>query len=128
LVAKQKFREKFIMKKTMIAFVCLALSLPAAALPVRSDFLMSSTLGKSSPLKYLVDQILQKADNHEIPAFYSLKIEAMNATEELKTLCREYSRTAGFLKLEIDFGLEVKSYFFSTRETAEDLKLCQNQH
>ncbi len=115
------------MKKTLTLFACLAFSLPAAALPERADFLIRSMISKTSPLAPLVDQILQTKGRNFDAVYDSIKIQAANSSPQLRALCQEYSRSAAFLKVEIDFGNEAKSYFFSTRETSGDLKLCPNQ-
>lgn len=115
------------MQKTLVAFVCLLLSLPAAALPERSDLLIQSMISKSSPLANLIDQIVQKSDSRFEPVFYSLKIKAALASQQLRTACQEFSRSAGFLKVEINLGHEIKSYFFSTTGSSEKLTLCPNQ-
>lgn len=112
------------MKKFLFLPLLALISLPLFAMPAAGDQLIQSLVSKNQEFKKMVEQ--QTSDGF-FSNYDRLSIELINASEEIKERCNEWSRSGSFLKVEFKTiqGI-VKTEYFSTPESAKQLKKCRN--
>lgn len=113
------------MKKILPALTCLFIALPAFSLPERADKIIISSL---TTIEKLLTEISSSEANNNFnqASFDSIQIKRIPANTGLRRFCNEYSRSASFLELTVNPTTNAKAYYFSTSESADQLKLCRH--
>ena len=113
------------MKKILLTLTCLLIALPAFSLPERADKIIISSLTN-------IEKLLTEISNSEANSnfnqatFNSIQINRVPANISLRNFCNEFSRSASFLELIVNPTTNAIAYYFSTGESAADLKLCSH--
>jgi hypothetical protein len=114
------------MKKHLLVLVCLILALPAAAMPASNSALIRALITDGTALTALIDEVVaSEGESSFSSALDSIKVERTQLTPELRTLCKNNSRSGAALKVTINVKGEARTYLFSTAGAPENLSRCR---